>query len=175
MKTRMPFYIFLLIFTVCGLKANAQKSDSVKVISEFKTQGEQEDYWVKQFFQKEYREQHFEIYHGKVVKYDGGFVFATDSLIVSDLNPEMSAIFLRGLLYPGLIGGNRISNIEEIKFIKKSPQQRRFRFLFYQKGLLNPTICFFELINSNATQGTVLTEFVNSARLTFFKQGWVMI
>lgn len=176
MKKKCIVPILFLLFMLTCVQVFAQNNvDSIKTISEFKNQGEQEDSWDKQFFQKEYKDQQLEVFTGKVATVAGVFIFSGDSLYVNNPSVEMRMVFLKGLLYPALIGGNRISDIEELKFTEKSPQQRRFKFLLYRKGLLNPTACFFELTNRHATQKTNLIEFIKEAKLTFIKQGWIMI
>lgn len=143
MKKFVTTPLLLLLLPLFCMQVFAQNIGDTKGSPEFKNQGEQEDYWTKNFFQKEYKDQQLEVFTGRVVAATNAFIFSGDSLFVNNQSIEMKTIFLKGLLYPSLIGGNRISDIEELKFIEKSPQQRRFKFLLYQKGLLNPTVCFF--------------------------------
>ena len=175
MKKFVTTPLLLLLLPLFCMQVFAQNIGDGKSSPEFKNQGEQEDYWTKNFFRKEYKDQQLEVFTGRVVAAAYAFIFSGDSLFVNSQSIEMKTIFLKGLLYPSLIGGNKISDIEELKFIEKSLQQRRFKFLLYQKSLSNPTVCFFELTNRHATQKTTLTEFIRDTKLTFFKQGWIMI
>ena len=68
-----------------------------------------------------------------------------------------------------------ISNFEELRCLNITPTKRRFRFWLYTKGFANPTVCFLELTNSNASGKTSLASFIKGAQLTFFKKGWVII
>lgn len=68
-----------------------------------------------------------------------------------------------------------IDNFEEMKFLEKTPESKRFRFWVFTKGFANPTIYFMELTNNKVTANTDLISFINGARLTFFQQGWVII
>jgi hypothetical protein len=69
----------------------------------------------------------------------------------------------------------RITAFEEIKFLEKSPTQRRFRLWLFRKGFANPTVYFMELTNKNATAETDLLSFIDGAKLTFFQEGWIII
>jgi hypothetical protein len=170
------FVTILILFLLFKMPLFAQdKGDSTETITEFKNQGEQENYWATQLFKKEYKEHYFLVFKDRILISGDAFVFTGDSLFVNNSSAEMKAVFSNGLLYPALIGGNRITDIEELKFVEKSEKRRRFRFLLYQKWLSNPTVCFFELTNMNATQATDLSEFIRGATLTFFKRGWIMI
>ena len=169
-----PMLLLLFLLFSTGLFAQNNLPDD-KVPTSFKNQGEQEEYWIKRFFQKEYKEQKFEIFPGRISNMNNVFIFSNDSLTVYSESVAIKAIFLKGLLYPAIIGGNQINNIEELKFIETDQQKRRFKFLLYRKGLLNPTVCFFELKNVKANKEISLSEFIQNANLTFFRQGWIMI
>jgi hypothetical protein len=176
MNLRMPSYFLFITLCVCHLHISAQvRTDSTKALPEFKNQGEQEVYWTKQFFQNQYKEQTFKVFSGTIINKNNTFIFSEDSLTVYDYTIELKTLFLKGLLYPALIGGSKIGNIEELKFVEETPQKRRFRFLIFIKGLSNPVVCFFELTNVRAKRETNLIEFIRRARLSFFKQSWVMI
>lgn len=68
-----------------------------------------------------------------------------------------------------------ISYFEELKFWKNKPTIRRFKFWLTTKGLLNPIEYYMELTNSKATSKTTTLLFIDKAKLTFFKQGGVII
>lgn len=69
----------------------------------------------------------------------------------------------------------KIFELEEIKFIEVPDTKKRFRFWLYTKGMLNPTVCFFELTNKQATDKTDILNFIKGSTLTFFKEGWIII
>ena len=69
----------------------------------------------------------------------------------------------------------RISDFEELPFLSKSPTIKRFRFWNYTFGSMNPQVYFIELTNENATEKTELSSFIKGAKLTFVKEGWMII
>jgi len=69
----------------------------------------------------------------------------------------------------------KISDFEEVKFLSKSPKVKRFRFLNFTSGFANPIVYFIELTNENANEMTDLKTFIKNAKLTFVKDGWLMI
>lgn len=174
MKIIIAVLSTMFCFGLANVFAQAgQKHDTVA--PKFENQGEQEVYWARQFFKREYKEQKFERFKGTIISVDDTIVFLKDTLSIFNTDAELKAIFLNGILYPALIGGNRISDIEELKTADLPPQKKRFALLLYHKLFLNPTKCFFELKNEQATASTGLTEFIKNANLTFFKLGWIMI
>jgi len=68
-----------------------------------------------------------------------------------------------------------ISNFEEIKAMQTNIHQKRFRFWLFTKGIGNPIIYFIELTNDKATVDMSTVDFVKGAKLTFLKEGWVII
>ncbi|MBS1528820.1 MAG: hypothetical protein JSU01_00815 [Bacteroidetes bacterium] len=68
-----------------------------------------------------------------------------------------------------------LSAFEELKFLEKSPHQKRFRFWMFRKGFANPSVYFIELTNNKATRDTPISEFVQGVHLTFVEGGWVII
>lgn len=68
-----------------------------------------------------------------------------------------------------------ISFFKELNFWKNKPKIRRFRFWLTTKGLLNPTEYYMELTNNKATSKTSTLDFIDNAKLTFFKQGGIII
>ena len=87
-----------LVFTTFNLPAQSQTEiDTGKAVPKFKNQGQQEDYWTTEFFKKEYKEQNLNRFRGKIVQADG--------------------VFINGLIYPALTGGNHITAIEELPFL----------------------------------------------------------
>ena len=157
------------------------KSGSTNTIKEFKNQGEQEDSLAAQLFKKNYLRQKFEKYDdtivtsGDTVKYAGKYFL----VLTAD---KYKPIFSSGIFYPTIIAGQSkrdyklaISNFEELKFLNHSPTQKRFRFWLNRNTLINPTVCFIELTNQNATDETDIETFIRGASLTFYKEGWIII
>jgi hypothetical protein len=126
-------------------------------------------------------------------------------LNVYNTSAELRSIFEKGIFYPEIITGNTksetkskqqlgtmtanekffynlsradsltITDFEELKFLSKTPQQKRFRFWLFRKGFANPITYFIELTNENATSATGIATFINGSTLTFFKEGWIII
>jgi hypothetical protein len=177
--------VFTTILTFILVSSQGQtiqtKSGSTDTIKEFKNQGEQEDSWTEQFFEKNYSRQKFEKYDSAIVT-SGDTVKYSDKYFLVWTAEKFKHIFSKGIFYPTIITGPRksdyrltISNFEELKFLNHSPTQKRFRFWLNRNTLLNPTVCFIELTNQNATDKTDLETFISGALLTFYKEGWIII
>lgn len=198
-----------IILTICFFSVQAQIVEADRVSSdgkrEFKNQGDQENYWAGQFFEKNYTKQFFNKYKGGIVVNGDSFQFADQTLTVVNSSRELRVIFASGLFYPSIITGNNkterkskaeleklttgekvfyemtrtdsfsISDFEELPSLSKSPRQRRFRFWLYSPGSHNPSVCFIELTNQNSTGKTDLETFIKGAELTFYKEGWIII
>ena len=192
--------------TLTFFSVDAQTTDNKKQIKrEFKNQGEQEDYWAEQLFEKDYSAKLFNKFNGDISINGDNFNYGDQTFQVINTAKQFNTIFSSGLFYPGVITGDTntvakrkqqldtlsqeqrilynlirtdsliISNFEEVKFLTKKTTQKRFRFWLLRKGVLNPTVCFIELTNNNANDKTDLTSFINGAALTFFKSGWRVI
>ncbi|MVN23551.1 hypothetical protein GO621_18685 [Mucilaginibacter sp. HMF7410] len=189
--------------TIKSKTASADNKNQSK--KEFKNQGEQEDYSAEQLFEKEYSVKHFDKFKGVILVNGNNFNYDDQTLQIVNTAKELNGIFSKGLFYPAVITGDiktvvkskqeldtlsagqklsyyftradslTISNLEELKFLTKNYTQKRFRFWLFKKGFTNPTVCFIELTNHNATSKTDLTSFINGAALTFFKSGWIVI
>ena len=68
-----------------------------------------------------------------------------------------------------------MSNVEELTDLNPSWTIKRFSFMLIRKGFANPLMYYFELTNKAATKTTPTKTFIEGSRLTFLKQGWVMI
>lgn len=173
----------ILTFSFYCLQAQFVKdfnasSDTTK---QFKIQGQQEDDWAKQLFEKNYSRQDFEKYDSTIVT-SGDTVKYSDKYFLVWTTDKFKPIFSSGIFYPTIIIGTSkrdyrlsISNFEELKFLNHSPTQKRFRFWLNRNSLLNPTVCFIELTNENATDKTDMQTFIRGASLTFYKEGWIII
>jgi hypothetical protein len=196
--------LIIILLTLTSILVDAQTTDNKSKI-EFKNQGEKEDYWAEQLFEKEYSKKYFDKFTGDIVISGDGFIYGDKTFVIVNTPKDLKAIFSSGLFYPTIITGDTksvvksqveldtlsteqkvfynmtrtdsltISEFEELKFLTKSNTQRRFRFWLFRKGVANPTVCFIELTNDKASDKTDLTNFINGAALTFFKSGWIVI
>ncbi len=200
------YFLIVTILTLISFSVDAQTTDNKSQSKrEFKNQGEQEEYWVEQLFEKEYSKKHFDKFKGDIVINGVGFIFDDKTFVIINTPKDLKAIFSSGIFYPNIITGDTksviksqaeldtlsteqkvfynmtrtdsltISDFKELKSLSKSPKYKRFKFWLWQKGFANPTACFVELTNESATDKTDLTHFIIGASLTFFREGWVGI
>jgi hypothetical protein len=86
---------------------------------------------------------------------------------VADNKRELSDLFKHDTI--------SISNIEELKSLNPSIKVKRFKFWVFHNWLANPSVYFIELTNDDATSETDLLNFIEGAKLTFIKNGWLII
>ncbi|TDH26895.1 hypothetical protein EXU57_08805 [Segetibacter sp. 3557_3] len=199
-------FLILTTLTLTSFLVDAQTADNKgQSKKEFKSQGEQEDYWAYRLFEKTYFKTHFDKFKSDIVINGDGFIFGDKTLVVINTPKNLKTVFSSGIFYPNIITGDTrsvvksqaeqdtlsvaekvfynmtrtdsltISDFEELKFLSNSPKYKRFKLRLWRKGSANPTACFIELTNENATDKTELTEFIIGASLTFFKEGWLVI
>ena len=145
-------------------------------VPKFNNQGEQEDYWVNKFFDENYKKEEFQKYSGYVqskhdtVRYGNGIITTGDTSV-------LRLVFTSGLIYPKLFNCNKLGafNIEEKSPLNHSVKIKRFEVWVYLPTMANPTVYLFELTNEEATNNMTIAEFIKGARLTFFKQGWIIV
>lgn len=180
MKT---FFTTILIFNLGFLQAQTIQTNSNSIDSkkEYNNQSEQEDSLSRQFFEENYSRQKYGRYESRIV-ISGDTVKYSDKYFLVWIPAKFKKIFSNGIFYPTIIIGQSkryhkltIANFEELTFLSNSPTQRRFRFWLTGKGEINPTVCFIELTNPNATYKTDIDSFINGAMLTFYKAGWFII
>ena len=179
----MKYYYLLLIFFSFGFTF-AQTERVVIPKSwydekpNFVNQGEQEDFWSWQLFEKEYKYQKIERYYlGAISVKDNTFYFGKISSLHCDLgNNELKEVFLQGVFYPRILGVDHIniSAFQELKFLSTNPTVKRFRFWLSSTNMMNPTVYLFEIQNENATETTSFLDFVKGANVTFIKKGWII-
>lgn len=194
-----------MLFLSCLFAANAKKprhkakpveKNEIEIVNDG-TQGYYENKKAKDFFhdnpnRTEYGRflGHLEIIDEKTIKFDD------EVLLIETENKSLKEILEKGIVYPELITGPvqkglarkaeldsmlfrndslQISGFEELKFLNKSPNVKKFRFWVFSKGAANPTVCFLELVNNKATAKTDLATFILNSTLTFFKVGWLVI
>ncbi|QNK78262.1 hypothetical protein H7F37_04110 [Winogradskyella sp. PAMC22761] len=132
-------------------------------------------------------------------------IYDNKSFNIYGVNDTLEMIFKKGTLYPQLISGYTteerksekeldslsvseryfyelsrgdnlsITNLEELKFLSDSPKIKRFRFWLGRPKSANPQVYLFELTNENADENTELKEFIENSKLTFLKEGWIII
>lgn len=98
----MKIYFLIGILSLC-LSVNGQKDS----ILNFKNQGEQENYWVKEKFRIEYKKEIYERYGGHIKELDA-ITYKYDSQIfkVLESSNAIRQLFTFGILYPSLIVTN---------------------------------------------------------------------
>jgi hypothetical protein len=174
-------YKILIALLLSSVSVCAQSTTQKK---EFKNQGEQEDYWAQQLFEKHYLKQTYKRFNGRIDTAKNSYKYKDRTIEIFNTSSELKDLFMKGILYPSLIEAEfiisasdkvSISDLEEQKFLSNDPKKKRFKFLAFRKGFANPTCYFFELTNVNATNNTNMKEFINGSTLTFFKDGWIQI
>ena len=176
----MKYLIFLvpIILVSCKLTNTTQKIPEPEPKPHFRNQGEQEDYWAKQVFAKEYTKSEYPKFVGEIkIVSDSKIQF--NEIQYAELwnsKPEYKLIFENGLLYPEILGFDnlQIRSLEELTFLSNSPTVKRFRFLLFSLAM-NPDVYLFELTNETANKNTNWESFIENAKLTFIKYGWTMI
>lgn len=133
------------------------------------------------------------------------FIYKNKSFQIYDINESLKIIFSKGILYPQLISGFTteprksdkeldsltnseryfydlsrgdnliITELEEIQFLSNSPKIKRFRFWLNRPNSANPQVYLFELIIEKANKNTDLKEFIENSKLTFLKEGWIIL
>jgi hypothetical protein len=69
----------------------------------------------------------------------------------------------------------RISDFRELKNPDNSYKVRKFVFLLFLNGFMNPTEYFIELTNEYATKDTDILVFINGSQLTRIRKGSILI
>lgn len=177
----MKFSIFIiafLLFVSCKSLIYLEDAKSEPALH-FDNQGEQENYWAKQFFKIQYEKFEYSKFIGKVRITDSEIKFGeTECINYYNTKPEYKMIFEKGLLYPGLLKEDTIDIccIEELMFLSENPKIKRFRFLLSEKigntYLMNPSVYLFELTNEKVDKEDSWETFIEDAKLTFIKYGW---
>lgn len=194
---KLIFTIVLLLFLI---PSQGQETGEYSCISEKQkigTQGKLEDRQAIKFIRKEYIPQNYDPYSGPVkVEDNDTYKYGEEVLIVYNTCKILKNIFQKGIFYPEIITGQvktgierkkelelmlfrndslTISDFQELRFINKSSKAKIFRFWLYTKGMFNPMVCFIELKNDSATRKTDLETFINGSKLTFFREGWIVL
>ena len=97
--TRLFFLIITLLILTC-FSVDGQTTDNKNNTKrEFKNQGEQENYWAEQLFEKEYSKKYFEKFKGDIVVNGNNFNYEDQIFIVVNTPKELNSIFSSGLIY----------------------------------------------------------------------------
>jgi hypothetical protein len=192
--------ITIMLFLIVIITTKAQNVDEYPCISRREiigTQGRQEDRQAKRLIRKEYKKQSYDRYSGSIIIInEDTFKYDDEVLFIFNTCKDLKPIFQKGIFYPEIITGPvkkglarkkeldatifrndslRISDFQELKFLRRTPQAKIYRFWIYSKGMFNPTVCFIELTNDSATIKTDRETFINGSKLTFFKEGWLIL
>jgi hypothetical protein len=68
-----------------------------------------------------------------------------------------------------------IGNVEQLEKLNPNPKTRRFVFWLYNKGMANPTECYFEIYNDKGTKEMTIDEFIKNSKLTFYYRGTLIL
>jgi hypothetical protein len=68
-----------------------------------------------------------------------------------------------------------IGDVEQLEKLNPNPKTKRFVFWLYNKGMANPTECYFELYNDKGTKEMKIDDFINSSKLTFYHRGTLIL
>ena len=140
-----------------------------------------------------------------IEKEETKFIYKNKSFNIYGVNKTLMQIFKKGIIYPQLISGFTfkkpksakeldsmstterylyqlsrgdnltITNLEELEFLSYSPKIKRFRFWLGSPNSANPKVYIFELTNETADKNTDLKKFIENSKLTFLKDGWLII
>jgi hypothetical protein len=177
MKIIIRCLLMLSLFTACKTHKNALNINKQQVPN-FKNTGEQENYWAQKLYENDYKKQKFETYKGDIKIIDDYHICYGQTLLeLYNCNLKFKPIFTRGIFYPGILstGDLKLSDLEEQPFLSHSVKIKRFKVWFWMPKLANPIVYFFEITNKTATQDTNLSDFIKGSKLTFVKEGWVII
>ncbi|WP_224996864.1 hypothetical protein [Cesiribacter sp. SM1] len=179
MKTILIYLLPILLLGYVDCLAQTNPAD-IKSETEpkFKNQGEQEDYWAKELFEKKYKKQVYPRFKRILItEKDNVISFGPTTIELLTNSPDLLPIFTTGLFYPRILDSHslRISDLEELKFLSDSPTVKRFRFWLYHPNRANPQVYFFELTNEKADENTDIKAFIEGASLTFVKDGWIIL
>jgi hypothetical protein len=136
---------------------------------------------------------------------EGVFRFGDKVLTIDAEDNSLLTIFSQGIFHPNIIGGTQtikeltkaqldtmsesarffhnlsrndtiiIGQVESLERLNPNLKTKRYLFWLYQRGMANPTECYFEIYNSRAAKNMTFEEFVKGSRLTFYHKGTIII
>ncbi|MGK0307483.1 MAG: hypothetical protein ACI8RP_000435 [Urechidicola sp.] len=160
-----------------------------------------QELFKKEYKKLSYETYHNEIIEKEGIE----FIYDNKSFNIYEVNETLKLIFKKGIIYPQLISGFTtekrksekeldslsatqkyfyemsrgdnltITNLEELNFLSDSPKIKRFRFWLGRPKSANPQVYIFELTNETADKNTELKDFIENSKLTFLKEGWLII
>jgi hypothetical protein len=196
-KCKLVIQIVLILISTPSIS----QIDSSRRINpaDIKTQGEQEEYWAQEIFDKKYEAQLFDRYKRPIILLnETAFKYDETVIIAHVIEKEYQTVFEKGILYPAIFAGYNDGRILELPqvpdsvkskqlysftkkdslfvgimqslaFLNPSDKVMRFKLYLSRPGLMNPSMYVFELTNDTATKTTSLVSFINGARLSFFR------
>lgn len=182
MKKTVGLFLLVILFS-CKAKDYIEIPEKWKTEKpEFRNQGEYEDYSAWKFFKNEYKKESYKTFEDSISKSGNEITFSGHTIGVFCIK-EYKHIFTGGIIYPEIIrshkiGGkiSNITNVEELTFLESDQKVKRFRMWVSDNELANPIVYFFELTNNKAKGSNLTTtEFIEGAKLTFLKQGWLIM
>jgi hypothetical protein len=183
MKTFTTIFLTLISIHSFGHVDNREKID-YECQGDFANASEAEQCWAERLFRTEYKAGEHKKFEGKVIHEGTIFRFGKDEFEVIDTSEDLLTVFEQGLLHPGIMAGSyedrrkevklKISNLEEIQIPDTPPGTKRFRFMISYPKVANPIVYFIELTGERLNDND-LKSFIKKSRLTFYKQGWVML
>ena len=143
---------------------------------------------AKEIFEKEYHKQEFAKISRNQIRIENNTVFLGEIKSIEfskDSSKTTKLILGNGLLDPYFINGSfklEISIINELVLLNPNPQSKRYSFWIYKSAKdnlfltndLNIYQYYFELQNEKADENTSNEDFINGAKLTFFKSGGIV-
>lgn len=89
----------------------------------------------------------------------------------------VEAVVISKEQFENLVGIKNLTftNMRELTELNSSPKIKRFSFWLKRKGLMNPTVYYFELTNKKAKATTSLSNFIKGSKLTLIKAGSLII
>jgi hypothetical protein len=192
---KLTLILILILSVGCSSKTKTKKviaEQKSELKPPFKNQGEQEDFWAQEFFKDEYKKQNHDRFNGEIkilkdsleLDINGNFITNANEIRFGDRIVEINltdknlrSIFENGILYPDLISEKyfKIWDLEELTFLNKSPKIKRFRMFVNMPERIYTQIILLELTNESADIETLLNEFIDNSKLTFIKEGWLMM
>lgn len=175
-----PDLIMVVILVVVSCKSQERVKFKYTLKPPFETQEAQERYWCQEIFKREYKREVYKKFNGQIESRKHLFLFQDGDTVrtLSD-NAQDIELFMSGLLYPKLFCASNmvVSGIQELGFLSNNPKVRRYYcYIDCEEHVGNQTLAFvFELTNEEGTCDLQFTQFIKNARLTFLKEGWVVV
>jgi hypothetical protein len=133
------------------------------------------------------------------------FRYGDKVLTIYTDDKNLIQIFSNGIFHPEIIGGKQttqsltkaqlntmssdakvfynltrndsttIGNVEQLEKLNPNLKTKRFVFWLYNRAMINPTECYFELYNDKATKEMTIEEFIRNSKLTFYYKGTLIL